>query len=86
MFSVGLTFVYVSFGSRKVVRIVLMSRFLLVLVFLHSVTASAYVDEGTPPVVAFSAFRPTYFVVGKYDSCRCPQSCVISATYHTRNK
>lgn len=43
------------------------AKFVLVVLFLLPVAASAYVDEGTAPVVSFSPYKPTYLVVGKHE-------------------
>lgn len=44
-----------------------MSPIALTLLFFFATPSHAYVDEGSPPVVAFSPYKPTFFVVGKHE-------------------
>jgi phospholipase A1 len=36
-------------------------------IFFVTLPALAYVDEGSPPLVLFSPYKPTYFLVGKHE-------------------
>lgn len=40
----------------------------LIFALLAPLSALAYVDEGNPPVVRFSPYKPTYFLVGKHEA------------------
>lgn len=44
-----------------------MIRILTLALTFFTLPAFAYVDEGTPPIVKISAYKPTYFLVGKYE-------------------